>query len=173
MNRPPAFNGTLPLGSPLSLIVDHFVTSAPTRLRKGDGAANCAAASGPESSGVCELPDAAAPLSAADRTRMVEAIERVIAHRHKQLDHGHSLDRDLAGEESERRLLGLAIREANYTRENVTLRVGGADWMNGAIERAAKSAALMLAAIELMLERKAQHDLEPPAAPIEQGKLDL
>jgi hypothetical protein len=166
MKRSPASTGRLPLDG-----MDDS-TAAPCAPYTG-AAANCAAASGPETSGVCELPDAAASLSAADRTRMVEALDQIIAQRHRQLDYGHSLDRDLAADDSERRLLQMAVREAHYTQENVTLRVGGAEWFDLAARRAAKSAALLLAFIELMLERKAQLDLEPPAAPIEQGDLNL
>ncbi|MEO9625894.1 MAG: hypothetical protein ABJF09_00630 [Qipengyuania citrea] len=104
---------------------------------------------------------------------MVEAIEHIMAARHDQLDNGYSLDRDMGQADSERRLLAKAIREAGYTQENITLRVGGQEWMDMAIRRAAKSAGLLLAFIELLMERQTQQQLEPEPVPVEQQRLDL
>lgn len=92
---------------------------------------------------------------------MVEAMHLVIEQRHRQLDYGHTLDRDLGREGSDRHLLGLTASEVNYTREDVTLRAGGREWRRIAIRHAAKAAALLLAFIELQLERAAQEAAEP------------
>jgi len=155
----------LQLAAPLSERLGHDIEPVPSLNLPGDVEAS-AAASNPQT-------DAAAALSVRDQTRMVDAIARVMEERHKQLDNGHTLDRDLGREHGERRLLSLAVKEANYAKEDSTLRVGGADWIDHALRHAAKSAALLLAFTELMLERKAQQELEPEPAPIEQGELKL
>lgn len=173
---------------PIGLSIDELIRPVPpsVSLSKADGVEACAAASAAPLFGATEPADAAAALSelgAGDRTRMVEAVGRIIEQRHRQLDYGHTLDRDLAREDGEGHLLALsmregrlirdALRDAGYAQEDITLRVGGRDWMDWAARRAAKSAALLLAFIELMLERQAQRDLEPEPAPIEQGELGL
>ena len=84
-----------------------------------------------------------------------------MAQRQRQLDLGHTLDRDLGQEHGDRKLLALAAAEVSHTREDVTLRAGGSDWRKLAIRHAAKSAALLLAFIELQLERQAQEAAEP------------
>lgn len=155
----------LQLAPPLSERLGLAIEPVPSPNLPGDVDAS-AAASNPQT-------DAAAALSAREQTRMVDAMARIIEQRHRQLDYGHTIDRDLGRENGERRLLSLAMREANYAKEDSTLRVGGADWIDHALRHAAKSAALLLAFTELMLERKAQQELEPEPAPIEQGELKL
>jgi hypothetical protein len=90
------------------------------------------------------------PPSTRAETRMVEALDEILHERHRQLDYGHSIERDLAMDEGA--LLRVGERYLNYTREDVTLRVGGPKYHETAVRHAAQAAAMLMAFIETQLE---------------------
>lgn len=171
---PPDPAGTLPSGGASSATVDGTLASpaAPGSLDHGglkvEGAAGAfrIPASSSEATGRHDA-------TPRERTRLVDALNHVLEQRQRQLEHGHTLDRDMVDQHSERRLLQLAQQGLTASREDVTLRPGGRNYRAIAIRHAAKAAALLVAFIEVQLERADQDTLEPETDPIEQGKFDL
>tara|TARA_B100001179_G_scaffold193715_1_gene151289 strand:+ start:1390 stop:1827 length:438 start_codon:yes stop_codon:yes gene_type:complete len=90
--------------------------------------------------------------------RIVEAADEVFMQRLRQLDYGHTLDRDLAQDDNAP--LRLAETYLRHAKDDSTLRVGGRNWRAIAIRHAAQSAAMLFAFIEVQLERQRQEALE-------------
>lgn len=88
----------------------------------------------------------------ADRQRISEAMARVLDERLKHFDHGHTFEKDLI--QDERFLLQRSQRYAGAATEDIQFHKGA--WRETAIRNAARAAALLLAFIEVQLERLAQ-----------------
>lgn len=88
----------------------------------------------------------------ADRQRISEAMARVLDERLKHFDYGHTFEKDLI--QDERFLLQRGKSYATAATEDIQFRKGA--WRETAIRNAARAAALLLAFIEVQLERLAQ-----------------